>query len=637
MKKKKTKRLHPTGQLSIFVVLIFQALFILFAMSLNVALVVHDKINLQNSVDIAAYYGAMKQAEMMNAIAHINYQIRQSWKLLVWRYRVLGSMGVTHIPRLSIKPSFNEKEHIFRVFHPPHYPTAGPYFFCVGHKWWGAFAGGAVTTNEDRLCIDVGDSISPIAVPSPTGSFWRVSDALNGIKNLATSINFSNQTQCNIYGYDSWLLGVMTFMLFHTDQSNRKYMIKELAEALKDGKELPPFNASGTYNIEDGVEETFKNNLSYINKDSYNDPSSKLEQFSSLDGIPTKEWLGDKPFVTEGLYADLYGGVIGTPPIGCSKELAQISKPARIVTIDSNVQAILDIINYNNAPNWPDCIQPDKCKPSAGIYKKDNFLVFYSVKAEINYKNQIFLPLSRNITLKAKATAMPFGGIIGPPPGTDNLLPPNSLPSLPPNPYIFYIEFDRKVAPNYSRYPGDPYGLRSSVVHNYWNMKKPHNIKFNLTEKNTNLYLRNSSGLGKYDSLARMTAAASHNTPARRWELEAISPDLFDVTYFTILPYYTYSHFPRVQSLLGSGNLWIRGDLGTFKKTTSDFDITKAIWDQITEFNAPSSPYLPFYTIKNPALSLTGWNPPKKNIKMVTLINRPKTVLTLEFVTHGQS
>ena len=127
MKKKKIRRLHPTGQLSIFIVLIFQALFILFAMSLNVALVVHDKINLQNSVDIAAYYGAMKQAEMMNAIAHINYQIRQSWKLLVWRYRVLGSMGVTHNSASS--PTFNDTEHIFRVFTPPHPFTTGPYFF----------------------------------------------------------------------------------------------------------------------------------------------------------------------------------------------------------------------------------------------------------------------------------------------------------------------------------------------------------------------------------------------------------------------------------------------------------------------------------------------------------------------------
>ena len=83
-----------TGQMAIFAILIFQSLFFLFAMSLNVALVVHDKINLQNSADLAAYYGAMKQAEMMNAIAHINYQIRQSWKLLAWRYRVLLRAGI---------------------------------------------------------------------------------------------------------------------------------------------------------------------------------------------------------------------------------------------------------------------------------------------------------------------------------------------------------------------------------------------------------------------------------------------------------------------------------------------------------------------------------------------------------------
>ena len=72
------KRKSRTGQMSIFAILIFQSLFILFAMSLNIALVVHDKINLQNSVDLSAYYGAMKQAEMMNVIAHINFQIRQS-------------------------------------------------------------------------------------------------------------------------------------------------------------------------------------------------------------------------------------------------------------------------------------------------------------------------------------------------------------------------------------------------------------------------------------------------------------------------------------------------------------------------------------------------------------------------------
>ena len=37
--------------MAIFVALIFQVLFVLFAMAINVALIVHDKINLQNSVD----------------------------------------------------------------------------------------------------------------------------------------------------------------------------------------------------------------------------------------------------------------------------------------------------------------------------------------------------------------------------------------------------------------------------------------------------------------------------------------------------------------------------------------------------------------------------------------------------------
>ena len=56
--------------MAIFVALIFQVLFVFFAMAINIGLVVHDKINLQNSVDLAAYYAASKQAEVLNVIAH---------------------------------------------------------------------------------------------------------------------------------------------------------------------------------------------------------------------------------------------------------------------------------------------------------------------------------------------------------------------------------------------------------------------------------------------------------------------------------------------------------------------------------------------------------------------------------------
>src|SRR3954465_9882805 len=84
---------NELGQMSIFLALMFQVLFVFFAMVINVGLLVHDKINLQNAVDLGAYYAAQRQAEIMNEIGHVNYQIRQDWKLLAWRYRVLGTLG----------------------------------------------------------------------------------------------------------------------------------------------------------------------------------------------------------------------------------------------------------------------------------------------------------------------------------------------------------------------------------------------------------------------------------------------------------------------------------------------------------------------------------------------------------------
>ena len=92
MKNKKLKR----GQIVVFMVLIFQMLFVFISMMVNIGLVVHDKINLQNAVDLSAIYGAQRQAEILNALAHINYQIRQSYKLMAWRYFILGNLGANY-------------------------------------------------------------------------------------------------------------------------------------------------------------------------------------------------------------------------------------------------------------------------------------------------------------------------------------------------------------------------------------------------------------------------------------------------------------------------------------------------------------------------------------------------------------
>ncbi|MFN9066527.1 MAG: pilus assembly protein TadG-related protein, partial [Bdellovibrionales bacterium] len=44
---------NKKGQVAIFIALLFQVLFLFFAMVVNVGLLVHHKINLQNSVDLA--------------------------------------------------------------------------------------------------------------------------------------------------------------------------------------------------------------------------------------------------------------------------------------------------------------------------------------------------------------------------------------------------------------------------------------------------------------------------------------------------------------------------------------------------------------------------------------------------------
>ena len=48
------------GQITIFIILTFQVLFVFLVMMINIGFVVHDKINLQNSVDLGVIYGAQK-------------------------------------------------------------------------------------------------------------------------------------------------------------------------------------------------------------------------------------------------------------------------------------------------------------------------------------------------------------------------------------------------------------------------------------------------------------------------------------------------------------------------------------------------------------------------------------------------
>ena len=135
---------NESGQMSVFLALVFQVLFVFFAMVINIGLLVHDKINLQNSVDLGTYYAAQKQAEILNEIAHLNYQIRQEYKLLAWRYWVLGTLGRDGqgtAPPPQVSAIGSPLQDLPRVYRPPdgvmreEMPIA-----CLANPHWWEFA-----------------------------------------------------------------------------------------------------------------------------------------------------------------------------------------------------------------------------------------------------------------------------------------------------------------------------------------------------------------------------------------------------------------------------------------------------------------------------------------------------------------
>jgi len=103
--KKIFKRIKKQGQISILIVLSFIPLFTLFAFVVNIGMLVHAKIALQNAADLAAVAGAATQARQLTAISHVNYMMRQTYKLFLARYYGLGNYLLKCFPKDGAIPS----------------------------------------------------------------------------------------------------------------------------------------------------------------------------------------------------------------------------------------------------------------------------------------------------------------------------------------------------------------------------------------------------------------------------------------------------------------------------------------------------------------------------------------------------
>ncbi|EQC45323.1 Tad domain-containing protein [Bacteriovorax sp. Seq25_V] len=84
---------NDKGQLSIFLSVLLIVIFTLIAFIVNIGLFVKAKINLQNSIDSAAWSGAAVQARQLSNIGYLNWEMRNVFKEWMFKYYVMGQIS----------------------------------------------------------------------------------------------------------------------------------------------------------------------------------------------------------------------------------------------------------------------------------------------------------------------------------------------------------------------------------------------------------------------------------------------------------------------------------------------------------------------------------------------------------------
>lgn len=573
---------NSKGQVAIFVALVFQILFLFFAMVINVGLLVHQKINLQNSVDMAAYYGAMKQAENLNAMAHINYQIRQSWKLLVFRYRGLGtagefrSNGQTH-PFLKEPRPGSLSNATDTVLQPENIYTAQPPF-CITYLPFEPLP------KNENTCKDLATGYRKIPLTRPP----PVIAGFLGISSLTRSITQSLMDSatrgCKVMGSFNYVTLGRFVATYNEDQRAKMESIKEIAKSMSEEEDT--FTDIDGDDVRTGIIKTLRNNLTAPNAEAGSFDEANIKTFNSLAAGPCAgpglgdwpKWVAPIKIFPSFTYVDT---VCDNTSLGTNvKELSQNSPPNHYqeTQLKNDVTDLGKILGIDPTNVFSDY------NLSIGVEKNPWCMAYVAVKATVNPKIP-FSPFGR-IKITAQAIAKPFGGKLGPwygktwSPGFPNSNFVNSDvetkldPLLPPrlmDQSALAIPDDPTRLSNYSRYVGDRFGYKSRLPLGYYGqaifkMHPDWNPGYSSPAPNFNdwAHLPDYTKGGINDMLA--WDSKNNEPPVMRFlETSAILPDLFDMAYYSIEPNFFGVYYERLKNglakKLGIGD-FIRPDIG---------------------------------------------------------------------------
>ena len=581
-------RQNQKGQVAIFVALIFQVIFVFFALLINVGLLVHQKINLQHSTDMAAYYGATKQAENLNAIAHINFQIRQAWKLLTWRYRVLGTFG------FQVEPSAPSQRYAFEYVNggftyngsalgaapmgcgggPENYGVQDIPFFCIGHS---GFKSWNQTESVCRLNCPMFNKVanSIPTIPRPDGITTPLGGNVAGaIQGAVDKVNFTTQKLCEQLGPAGASLLSRFVLAYSNEVTLRTRAIEMLAKNLS-------LSADRVVDIDGetivkGVKTTLRNNLTEANNTGFMDDQfvvdnglskCKFERGNSFADKDKLEFLKKIEFKFINYFIHNCIPTAGTRPYLPENVYVEGGLGPAFNSLDDKVKNIM-------------MSMLDEGKMHTVGYEKNPYCVEYYAVRSASTPNIPFLPLSK-IKLNAVAIAKPFGGTIGPAYGrtwpkgkgisdysdadenstTDLALPQRELATAGA---LSDMKESSRLQPNFSLYVGDRKGLRDldylAAYHSMLGARDIGTYDGSSFPANQNMVggLTNATGtwpnfdnwdgidnssmvdLKQYDTLAKPSSGV------RGMEISAIAPNQFDIYYYSIDPDFFNNYYKRI-------------------------------------------------------------------------------------------
>ncbi|MCO5114726.1 MAG: Tad domain-containing protein, partial [Bdellovibrionaceae bacterium] len=395
---------NQKGQISVFVGLTFLVLFTLFAMTINVGMIVHDKINVQNAVDFASLYVAQRQAEQLNAIAHMNYQIRQAHKLMTYRYIVLGTVGIDD--NAAFAPgavNASETEHAWanKIRRPACYSSKELF----------------TSVTNDNFCRKERYSNTFTGIPHLTviNNRWGGNSSLR-----QTTINLGNKIENDVMlanAFDWWMVSI-NLASFRIQTGYRRALIKALAENLS-----KPINAGGMKDLDgksvfEGARKTFEYNLSESNKTT---AVTNFQIRNSLQGLDQKQWLPEIKTWIALIYADRLlhsmggrGGAFGSIQqrfnfqLPISWDHANSAQAKRWVD-DSDPDGFLRSFTQGSYLGLPE----DSAFEDVLGFEKNPWYMVYNQVVATTTSFALFSP-NGGVPISARAFSKPFGGRIGP-------------------------------------------------------------------------------------------------------------------------------------------------------------------------------------------------------------------------------